>query len=487
MKHKGPLWRSMIYVVSVLLISAFCSCGNEEEDKLPSKYADPTMQFSYQLYVLSGTHSKASPFVKDRDKTMSLEWKAKSQYNYFSIEEREGMTVLHEPKASVTLKASKEMAWITSVEELEQLIASEATIHQSGSSPSVMTGQKVFSMGDQDLTLDWSYNAYDSLQIEGVSVAIPYLMLTEPEVVSVNATELTNVTIPGKQAKVYEVTVRLSQKLTSVNAPDEQSETIEYVVKFNCAFEVKLLKVVYRKDWEWVEAHDNIPKAYYAMVHRDRIYSTGETFTDTFKDLWHLVSISVGITMPPMEGGKHGYLDVFYTPLISTREGDSLQFWSGSCCVPDLSLVVLRDSQFLPDVKAGEWEHYEQSKRYNGLDISLNNVEVIGADSVSTGSSGWYMLGPVIRHQRRYSYDREPWPIYQAFLEVWRCDQFLVIDGQMINFLEFYEPIHYNFRVDSISMSNGAPGIVLTHEARFGHMGRDFHLGTIDTIYQKEP
>ena len=461
-------------------------------------YPDPTMQFSYQLQVLGGTNSTASPFVQNPGETMHLQWVESSQYSYFSVQDRTSQVIQYEPKAEVKLFASADTLWVTNKEELKQLVAGNAVIAESGSSPQVTTGQKTFNIAGKDITVNWSYDTYAAINAEGSDVAVPYLELSEPQVVSVRATELPNVTIPGKQAKVYEVEVRLSQELKSVNTPEEHTETIEYVVKCIGAFEVKLVKVVYRKDWEWVEPHDNMMLAYYPMVHRDRIYSTGETFTDTFRDAGHVAYITTA-TQPEISivGGEEVMEDgtkFFYNPSIRTNIADSIINISGSVSVPDLSLVkksinlITGEEVFVNYLTspAGTWDEYVTIKQYTDLDVSLEGVEVIGADGVSTKPSGWYFFAPTYAHYRSYEYN-ERYDIIILMITVKAYDQFLVIDGQMINFLEFRKPAKFNFKEENITMPNGAPGIVVTYDAHLQFLERNFYGAIIDTIYQQTP
>lgn len=60
--------------------------------------------------------------------------------------------------------------------------------------------------------------------------------------------------------------------------------------------EPELVKVEYRTDYIWEEAHDNLPLLYYAIVYRDRYYrhSDGreEILTDRFVDNGHMVGSS---------------------------------------------------------------------------------------------------------------------------------------------------------------------------------------------------
>lgn len=458
-----------------------------------TEYPDPEMQFSYQLQVLGGTNSTASPFVQNPGETMHLQWVGSSQYSYFFIQDRTSQTIKYEPKAEVTLFAPQDTLWVTNKEELKQLVAGNAVIAESGSSPQVTTGQKTFNIAGKDITVNWSYDTYAAINAEGSDVAVPYLELSEPQVVSVRATELPNVTIPGKQAKVYEVEVRLSQELKSVNTPEEHTETIEYVVKSIGAFEVKLVKVVYRKDWEWVDSHDNMMLAYYPMVHRDRIYSTGETFTDTFRDAGHVADGGMQFTI-----GGEPVQEVSDGILIRTRwpedYRDSILIAYYSASVPNLSKVfdVFEYEGYIPKAgystsPPGTWDEYQVGKTYKNLDISLDGIEVVGADSVSTKPSGWYVYRPDCDYVSFVCIYNDEFRLLQGSMHISFYDQFLVIDGQMINFLEYRGPMNFSYHKDNITMPNGAPGFVYTTEFRRRFLEKDFYFCRIDSIYQQQP
>ena len=458
-----------------------------------TEYPDPEMQFSHQLQVLGGTNSTASPFVLNPGETMQLQWVGNSQYSYFSLQDFSSQTIQYESKANATLSASNDTLWVTNKEELEQIVASEEIITRNGTSPQVTTGQKTFSLVGKDIPFNWSYDIYGTVNAEGTEVAMPHLELSEPQIVSVQVTELPNVTIPGKQAKVYEVEVSLSQELKSVNAPEEQSETIEYVVKRIGAIEVKLVKVVYRKDWEWIDSHDNMMLAYYPMVHRDRIYSTGETFTDTFRDAGHLADV----TIPFMIGGR-AVQEVSDGVLIRTmwpedyRDSVLIAYYSAS--VPDLSRVfdVFEYEGYEPEYQyitplPGTWDEYKVEKTYENLDVFLDGIEVLGADSVSTKPSGWYVYCPDCSYVSFVNNYGDEFKLLQGSMHISFYDQFLVIDGQMINFLEYRGPMDFSYHKDNITMPNGAPGFVYTTEFRRKFLEKNFYFCRIDSIYQQEP
>lgn len=504
---RGTLVDSTLYDVNVAFHLEMESANTQEARKQTlafeveflasiestTEYPDPEMQFSYQYEVLGGTDSKASPFVLNSGETMNLQWTGNSQYSYFSLKDRTVQTISHKPRANVTVSASNDTLWAANKEEFEQLVAADAVITNERTSPLVTKGQKTFSIAGKEISVNWSYDAYDSINVEGTNVAVAYLELSEPQVVSVQATELPNTTTQGNNKKLYWIELRLSQQLKSVNAPETKVETIEYAVKCIGAIEVKLVKVVYRKDWEWVDSHDNMMLAYYPMVHRDRIYSTGETFTDTFRDYGHLASFYM-----PFSIGGEPVQTVSDGTLIRTRWAedyrDSILIVYYSANVPSLSKVFDvyeaegdTPEHFYITPPPGAWEEYIMDKTYENLDISLEGIEVIGADSVSTKPSGWYAYCADHVYNSFVCVYGDEFCLLQGEMHIRIYDQFLVIDGQMINFLEYRGPMDFSYHKDYITMSNGAPGFVYTTEFRRKFLEKNFYTCRIDSIYQQKP
>ena len=461
-----------------------------------TEYPDPEMQFNYELHILGGTKSTASPFVLTPGEKLSLEWAETCRYNYFSLKDFTSQTILREPKVSVNLEATKDTIWVANKEELEKLVASDVSISQDGAAPLVTRGHKVFSMAEQAITLNWRYDTYEDVDVEGTSVAMPHLELGVPQIVSVSATELTNASVPGKQAKVYAVEVRLSQELKSVNDAKESTESIEYVVKFIGAIDVKLVKVVYRKDWVWVDPHDNMMLAYYPMVHRDRIYSTGETFTDTFRDLGHVASayIPLSIGGEPIQEVSDGVLVRTKWLREGQNQGDSIVIHPFSASVPNLDKVFDvfeyegwgADAEYITP-PPGTWNEYETGKRYTDLDISLDGVEVVGANGVSDLPSGWYFYMPDYTYVSFVCIYGDEFRLLDGEMHILFYDQFLVIDGRMITFLEYRGPMDFKYHKENITMPNGAPGFVYTTEFRRKFLEKNFYFCRIDSIYQQKP
>jgi len=458
--------------------------------KSVTEYPDPEMYFSYQLQILGGTNSTSSPFRLNLGETMHLQWVENSQYNYFSLEDRTSQTISHDPKAFVKLFADRDTLWVTNEGELEQYEASDAVITEEGTSPFIITGQKTFSMAGKNITFDWGYETYDSVSAEGTTVAVPHLELSEPQIVSVNAVELMDASIPGKTARLYDVTVRFSQQLKTVNIPQEHVETIEYIVKYIGAFEVKLVKVVYRKAWEWVEPHDNMPLAYYPIVYRDRIYSTGETFTDTFRSNGYVVfALRCNTYGYNIKKNWHG-LNIFYD-FVTDFNNDSIHIKYLNVFLPDT--LALNVQEGLEDIyftnPPGNWDEYVMNKNYTEQNISLDEVEVIGSDSISAKPSGWYFFyyDIAIKHNSYYV-NFEPYTVEVGDTKnlITIGDTFLVIDGQMITFSDFLGTAIPDEKEEDVILSDGTLAKVITRGATLYLLGRKFYAGCVYTIIKKD-
>lgn len=83
-----------------------------------TEYPDPEVRFNYQLQVLSGTNSTASPFFLNLGETMKLQWVGNSEYSYFSLEDRSSKTIRYMPKVQVQIFAPKDTLWVTKPDTL---------------------------------------------------------------------------------------------------------------------------------------------------------------------------------------------------------------------------------------------------------------------------------------------------------------------------------------------------------------------------------
>ena len=72
-------------------------------------------------------------------------------------------------------------------------------------------------------------------------------------------------------------------------------------------------------------------------------------------------------------------------------------------------------------------------------------------------------------------------------VQIGNPDQFLVIDGKMINYLEYRGAPQTTVRTEDITMPNGAPARVYKLEGRQHFLDKNFYVAAIDTVYQFAP
>lgn len=461
------------------------------------EYPEPSLTYSYKFDILGGTASARSPFTLTKGQTLQLQWPQVAQYTWFSMDELQTKVVTQEPKVTMDLSAAKDTIWIDHVEDLDNVSPVQSEVTTSGDNPAVTHGKSIFTLGKQNLTLNWSYEAYADLNAEDDSVKMPYLQLSEPQIISVAKQALDDATISGKKAKVYEVTATLSQELTSVNASNPISETIVYVVKYTAMMEVKLVKVTYRKAWDWVEAHDNMDLASYAKVYRDRTYSTGETFTDMFSNYGHFPDWARAMDPSALAGQEVTWGDnkISYSYVTNKSIGDSIYFATQSTGVPDINKVCFleyTDRGYHGFPSPGTWDAYFLEKSYVNQDISLQNVEVNGADSISSRPSGWYSWAYCYDYGVVLYYNDQEWPYWEwgyflsFLLRSGFVDEYLVLDGHMFTFLEYRGPFNFDYREEPITMPNGKPAKVLTLDVHNTYLGKNFYGAIVDTVYQNK-
>ncbi len=467
--------------------------------KTTTEYPEPQTTFSYKTKPLSGSTCTQSPFaLTDGASSMTIVCEQQSAYTWFDTQRMEQQAVNYAPKAQLTLSLTKDTVYVESKEMLEQASSVDPEISSDGENPTVYTAQQTYELGGgQTVNLNWKYDIYESIEVEGNEVAFPYLELGQPELVNVTVTERPDVIIPDKTAAVYEVSALFRQVLTPRNVSEGEPQTMEYVVKYMAVQEVKLKKVVYRKSWEWNTPHDNIILAWAPIVYRDRIYSDGKTFTDTFSGSFMFKGLT-SVSSDFADGTEFTWNSekIVYYPLTKI-DMDSIRINTQSIGVTSLSDVVEPEEEesegVYLSVSPGEWERYGQSKLYDsGVNVpSADGVEFVGNDGVSERATGWYAWQ--IRYYRRiardYKNSRPPltgWLVDMSItLQI--PDQFLVIDGKMINYLEYRGAPQTTIRTEDITMPNGAPARVYKLEGRQHFLDKNFYVAAIDTVYQFSP
>ena len=447
---------------------------------------DATMDYSYQLNILGGTTSTASPFELKRGEELSLEWVLSSRYTYFSATELNGKTINQEPSARVKLSAALDTLRVTSLEGLEKVSEQTPVEITDGENPLKHTATQSFDIGGQKISLESSYESYAELSIEGEKVLLPYLKLNKAEIVSVSKTELKNVPLSNEGDKVYEVTVTLRQNLSGENTPETVSQDIEYIVKYIVVLENKLISTTYERDYEWVEAHYNIPLTSYYIVRRTRTYSSGEKLTDTFTYPYgNMVEtgVTTNITGTGHPDVEHEYQlndsvrFIYHNIRPDEKNDDYIKIFYWKTGVPDLNLL--------------SWEVGED---FDGWSIRNEHLNEYGDANTYTYKynpenpvENWY-VSPILRERKirlNYNFSLSDYNMVRRYvLSYGWYDRFLYLDGQVFDFSDYKMTYDFDFREEPITLSDGTPAKVFTHDCKGHYLGRDFYIATIDTLYQ---
>ncbi len=292
---------------------------------------------------------------------------------------------------------------------------------------------------------------------------MPYLKLGAVSVSNVDVQEHKNVTISGKKANLFNVTVRLSQAVTGENTPSNISETVQYVVKYvvvQLIEEPKLVDVRYRKDFIIEEPHHNMPLATRYVVYRDRIYSNGETVTDTFTSGLCAAmegDYTINAKLPIVL--YHDIFDDIATDTVAVTNPEATEFYD------------LRESESEDFLFGEKLEIYKL----------MGTGELFNPDNPK---EGWYFKGISKIYQRGTKnpeiYRRD---LYSA-MKFYDC--FLYIDGQIINFWDKVMTHNVEYSSESKTLEDGTPAKVFTLKHTAQYLGMDFSNTLHDVYVQKK-
>ena len=455
-----------------------------------TEYPDPSLSFSYHADATQGSNSTQSPWTMNKGmNAMTIQWDQQAAYTYFDTNEMATKVVSRMPKAAVSVSALKDTLWVSDLADLEKITAVEPIITTEGENPLKNIGKASFTSGEQVIDVEWNYESYPTVEIDGKEIAWPYIVLGTPEVIGVSVTDKDETVIAGKEAKVVEVSVRIKQNLSTANIPEDQkvSEDVQYIVRYYGVLEVELVEVKYRKEYEWLEPHDNIPLTSRYIIYRDRTYSTGEVFTDVFTSMNCAVEPGCGIMIYGGETEQTSDKEVVMTdgtPILYHKNNLELNeeertWWVNTTKtgVPDLSKLSIQTP--VPE----EYSTVEPGDFYKRYSIPFG-AELDKENPVE----GWY-YADVGRDQRVDLYyldkdkDLDPIRCYDILIRFY--DRFLYLDGQIIDFLDYKMTYDFDFRSEDITMPDGAPAKVFTHECKAQYLGRDFYVAEIDTVYQR--
>ncbi|MBO5284327.1 MAG: hypothetical protein J6B00_00455 [Alphaproteobacteria bacterium] len=455
-----------------------------------TEYPDPETTFSYKFNILGGTNDATSPFNVNKGETLHLEYKQSIKHTYFWLPDLAMKDINFEPTAYVKLSAATDTIWATNAAEFEKVTASEPVVSITTEQTELNTSNQVFEIGEQKISAEWAYEICRGKLPDGAEVALPYLELGKLNLVSVNAVKKGAYEdaeeIGDKTAMVYEITAKFSQDVSSKLAPNEVKQTLEYVVKYIGAIEITLSDVKYRKSYEWYPAHDNLQMASQLIIYRDRTYSNGVTFTDTYQSsLMGVDWMIIAGTPPPYNNtsisiDKEGTLD----------NGDKV-FWhaqyknyvdTGGVCtyrtrVPNIEnyeAVLLSDRW--PMGTPGEYAQYNGSS---------------GKYDPANPQEGWYFK----EIERRQAYNMKPLHassfLRRYTLSISYRDRFRYISDniskKLVDFSEYRMTYDFNFNEERTTTPEGYPARVVKHDCKAKYLGKDFYWAVIDTIYQTTP
>lgn len=443
--------------------------------------SEPVKELSHTIQATGGTASTSSPFVANPGETMGLLFKQTSTYT-----DAYGNQLSCEPEARISLSTETDTLYVQTKEDLEGVPASQNFVfNPSGENPLLYSATQRFELGTQHLQLEMSYEIYTATDVENNEIEMPYLKQNATIPSAATVSELSTATGEMADTTFYEVRVPIKLETVYVGTADENVQTTEIVASYIGAIvtwkeEPELVKVEYRTGYVWEEAHHNLPLLYYAKVYRDRYYSNGEVFTDEFVDAGHMVGL---VTSMGPEDGSYALEDGAEISLkhISDNINDSICIRDYNIQVTSLDAVSANYGEDVIYSEAGKWDEYLVSKLYEensfilATDIPSNNQW-----ETTELQTGWYFKD--IRGYRRHNFNYQGPTImwdgcmtYQISLVVY--DQFLAIDGRLIDFLKYRPEYHYNF-----SEQETESGLEHKFECSFEFMGRNFYAAVIAHI-----
>lgn len=412
------------------------------------------------------------------------------------------------PKTIITASINSDECY--GVEELITRVTTlEPIITVTGWNPQTLHVHQQILIGTQIVTLEWDYDDYGLAKTKYGVVALPTLQPLLPEVVSVTAVE----TAESQQAsarlapmrvmmdegqkqpeasllsnlqgdkKTYEVSVRLRQKLIGKNGITQNTEE-NFLLQYNVVIDNELVSTTYEKDYEWAEAHDNLPWGSFYKVHRIRTYSTGEKETDTFTCPYrwiveHAATAYVQGTDDYIHASEYqvgNYHFIYHNRITGENNNDFIKVFYNKTGVPDLGLlsgVVSRDENRWLD--RGDLSRYT-SPVYSYQDGPLhynpqNPIEGWYADKIE-----YYRGVDLLYNNRIYA--------RYYFIYIGFYDRILYLDNQLFDFSDYRMTYDFDFREQSTALPDGTPAKVFTHECKAKYLGKDFYVATVDTVYQ---
>lgn len=453
-------------------------------------------KLSTTIEALDGTSSVSSPYIVNPKEQMSLLFRQNSSYI-----DAYGNKMVCEPQARINLFAQYDTVYVSKLEELEVTPASQDFVFtESGEDPVLYSTVQLFKLGIQMVQLDMSYETYTAIDVENNEITMPYLKqnATMPGAVTVN--EISTATGAKADTTFYNVKFPITLETVDVGTPDENIQTIELVVSYIGAIvtwkdEPELVKVEYRTGYVWEEAHHNLPLLYYAHVFRDRYYSNGEVITDTFVDDGHPMELMTSLLRigynddAYLTGGEYKYNDddivVFHKGTLNGAPNDSIRTTTSIVEVDDLDAIEVREEFNMDPANGrfpGMWETYVAGKMYDdGVYIPVDaNLATKSYEQCSLPSGWYFQVFANKTDNTQVFYKNYVTSIYHMSMHIRCYDQFLVIDGIRIDFLDYLPEDDFDTIIETFPS-----GKRITRETRVKFLGRNFYAACIMEFRQK--
>ena len=438
----------------------------------------------------NGTGNYSEPVVVNMGDTAVITLSKECSYT-----DPDGTTVFTcEPKTTIKVYAPIDTVYVDDFESLLTIKEKLNTnTNEHWGNITTMKNLQKFRIGNEwrsDITFDMAYEIHHYVNSQDETIDMAYYKTNSADCNSADAKDDTNGITPvlmspmrvkraaslntdePAERKVYDVTVMFSVDLDGVDS-QASSQNIVFEVHFVGVVENPNASVSYRKAYEWLEPHHNLPIGSVYIVYRDSIGANGEVVTQEVRSPRYSIEHSVDLKKRnpdlsdyTINGDKVCYLEDGYS--TDTTGYRSYTILYGKTAVPNLSKLsyLVYEDGYLTGVP-GNWNLYF----YHGIFFIPEDPQ-----------PGWYVKDLQYREASDLLYDDELIRRYQVGIHFY--DRFLYVDNQLIDFLDEQMTYDYNFKVEDATMSTGEPAKVFTHECTAHYLGKDFYIATVDSVYQ---
>lgn len=425
--------------------------------------------------------SETQSYTVTYDEPAELQWTCSANILYTASDGSQHTDHIY-PKTTIRVSVETDTVDVDLYSSFSNTTVLQPIVTVSGWNPQTVQVRQSFRIDQQTVHFDYSYEDYGLVKTSSGFVPTPCLQPEMPELVDVNSTELQGEKLGNK---VYEVTVRFRQKLTGVHTSENISQDIEYIVKYIAVLENKLISTTYEKDYGWTEAHDNIPPLSHYVLRRIRTYASGEKVVDTFVNP---MGYAVETMLTPTLLGygsiykdyEYAYNDsirfVFHGRSADEKNSYFVNIFYCKTGIPDINRLIYHNVDSRTDWEERDLSTYKDVATYSFFYNPDNPVEA------------WYVHS--IERERDVRYDFVAadesyitW-IRADKINIRFFDRFLYLDGQVFDFSEYQMTYDFDLREEPMTLTDGSPARVFTHELKAKYLERDYYLSVVDTIYQ---